>query len=127
MPRHVLDELSVHSAIRSQVAGWNASTVSEVQKAVAANDVVVVGMKHNPYPAQACKALEAVGQPFAYLEYGSYFSMWKPRTALKMWSGWPTFPMVLVKGTLVGGASELRALIASGELQRMLRAGSSPA
>lgn len=126
MPRHVLDESFVHSAIRSQVAGWNASTVSEVQKAVAANDVVVVGMKQNPYPAKACKALEAVGQPFAYLEYGGYFSMWKPRTALKMWSGWPTFPMVFVKGTLVGGASELRALMASGEFQRMLQAGPSP-
>jgi glutaredoxin-related protein len=70
--------------------------------------------------------LEAVGQPFVYLEYGNYFSMWKPRTALKMWSGWPTFPMVFVKGTLVGGASELRALMASGELQRMLRAEATP-
>jgi glutaredoxin-related protein len=127
MPRHVLDESFVHSAIRHQVASWNEPTVSEVQKGVAANDVVVVGMKHNPYPAKACKALETVGQPFVYLEYGNYFSMWKPRTALKMWSGWPTFPMVFVKGTLVGGASELQALIASGELQRMLRAGSSPA
>lgn len=126
MPRHVLDELSVHSAIRSQVAGWNESTVSEVKKALATNDVVVVGMRQNPYPAKACKALKAIAQPFAYLEYGSYLSMWKPRTALKMWSGWPTFPMVFVKGVLVGGASELQALIASGELQRMLRVEAKP-
>jgi glutaredoxin-related protein len=38
-----------------------------------------------------------------------------------MWTGWPTFPMVFVKGALVGGASDLEALIASGELARMLK------
>jgi glutaredoxin-related protein len=37
-----------------------------------------------------------------------------------MWTGWPTFPMVFVKGVLVGGADDLKALIASGELQQML-------
>ena len=37
-----------------------------------------------------------------------------------MWSGWPTFPMVFVKGVLVGGAADLDQLIASGELQRLL-------
>ena len=37
-----------------------------------------------------------------------------------MWTGWPTFPMVFVKGMLVGGADELRALIDSGELNRLL-------
>ena len=58
--------------------------------------------------------------PYLYLEYGSYFSQWRPRGALKMWTGWPTFPMVFVKGTLVGGATDLQALIASGELKQML-------
>ena len=51
---------------------------------------------------------------------GRYFSTWRRRLALKMWTGWPTFPMVFVKGTLVGGADDLERLIASGELQRML-------
>jgi glutaredoxin-related protein len=37
-----------------------------------------------------------------------------------MWTGWPTFPMVFVKGILVGGASETKVLLESGELQRML-------
>ncbi|MDB5914182.1 MAG: glutaredoxin [Ramlibacter sp.] len=120
MPRTVLDESSIHSAIRTKIAGWNHAIVDEVKMAVAANDVVVVGMKQNPFPAKARKALEAIGQPFKYLEYGSYFGMWRPRSALKMWTGWPTFPMVFVKGTLVGGASELQALIDSGELKAML-------
>jgi monothiol glutaredoxin len=36
---------------------------------------------------------------------------------LKMWTGLPTFPMVFVKGSLVGGAAELGRLIRSGELK----------
>ena len=66
------------------------------------------------------KALDALGTPYQYLEYGSYLSQWRRRNALKMWTGWPTFPMVFVKGTLVGGADNLQALIASGELNRLL-------
>lgn len=120
MPRPILEESRIHSAIRAKVADWNKAIVDEVQAAVAANAVVVVGMKQNPFPARARKALDALGQPFKYLEYGSYFGMWRPRSALKMWTGWPTFPMVFVKGVLVGGASELQSLIDSGELKQML-------
>jgi glutaredoxin-related protein len=57
---------------------------------------------------------------YQYLEYGSYFSRWRERLALKMWTGWPTLPMVFVKGTLIGGADDLARLIASGELNRLL-------
>ena len=120
MARPILDESLIHPAIRTKVAGWNRAIVDEVRNAVARNAVVVVGMRQNPFPAKARKALDAIGQPFHYLEYGSYFAMWKPRSALKMWTGWPTFPMVFVKGVLVGGASELQALIESGELKAML-------
>jgi glutaredoxin-related protein len=37
-----------------------------------------------------------------------------------MWTGWPTFPMVFVRGILVGGASDVNRLSASGELKQML-------
>lgn len=120
MPRPILDESRIHPAIRGTIARWNHAIVAEVQAAVAANAVVVVGMAQNPFPTRARKALDTAGQPYKYLEYGSYFGQWRPRSALKMWTGWPTFPMVFVKGTLVGGASELRALIDSGELKSML-------
>jgi glutaredoxin-related protein len=58
--------------------------------------------------------------PFEYLEFGSYLSDWKRRLALKMWTGWPTIPMVFVKGVLVGGAEDLVRLINSGELKNLL-------
>jgi len=37
-----------------------------------------------------------------------------------MWTGWPTFPIVFVKGVLIGGADELGKLIETGELKRAL-------
>jgi monothiol glutaredoxin len=80
----------------------------------------VVGMQMNPFPKKARVALDQAGQPFKYLEYGNYFSHWRERNALKLWTGWPTFPMVFVKGILVGGCNDLQALIASGELKRMV-------
>ena len=120
MPRPILDEAQIHPAIRAKIAGHQQTIVQAVMQAVASNDVVVVGMALNPFPKKARKALDDVGQPYRYLEYGSYFNTWRERTALKLWTGWPSFPMVFVKGTLVGGATDLQALINSGELRKML-------
>lgn len=120
MPRFLLDEAHIHPAIRSKIAGHQQAIVQEVMAAVSGNDVVVVGMGMNPFPKKARKALDDAGQAYRYLEYGNYLNTWRERNALKMWSGWPTFPMVFVKGTLVGGAAELRRLIDSGELKIML-------
>ena len=125
--RNILDEAHIHPAIRQKVATNRADIVREVQAAIASNDVVVVGMAQNPHPKRVRKALDAVGVPYHYLEYGSYFSEWRRRTALKMWTGWPTFPMVFVKGVLVGGASDLQRLIDSGELKQMLSRSSASA
>jgi monothiol glutaredoxin len=120
MSRIVLDEARIHPMIRERIASNRADIVHEVQTAVAATNIVVVGMKQNPFPRKARKLLDSRRLPYSYLEYGSYFSEWRRRNALKMWTGWPTFPMVFVKGVLVGGASELEALLVNGELERML-------
>ena len=127
MFRHILPEARIDPAIRDQIATHHRDIVDEVEAAVAAHDVVVVGMKQNPHPRRARKALKARGVPFHYLEYGSYLNTWRRRTALKMWTGWPTFPMVFVKGVLVGGADDLVKLIESGELDRRLERGSAAA
>jgi glutaredoxin-related protein len=120
MARPVLEEDKIHPALRENVSGYNADIVDEVQRAVADSDVVVVGMKQNPYPRRARKMLQEKGIDFRYLEYGSYVKDWRRRLALKMWTGFATFPMIFIKGVLIGGASDLRALIDSGELDAML-------
>lgn len=120
MPRPSLDESRIHPAARERIVGHYQDTLNEVQDAISRHAVVVVGMRQNPYPRKARKALAAAGIAHHYLEYGSYLSEWRRRNALKMWSGWPTMPMVFVKGTLIGGADDLVRLIDSGELKRML-------
>jgi monothiol glutaredoxin len=120
MPRPILDETQIHPAIRERLARYHRVVIEEVQRALAAHPVVVVGMRQNPFVKRARRALDAAGVPFHYLEYGSYFSDWRRRSALKMWTGWPTLPMVFVRGTLVGGADDLQKLIDSGELQPLL-------
>ena len=104
MPRQILDESRMHPAIRDRVANGHADIVHNVQAAAASNPVLLIGMAQNPFCRRARQALDAARQPYQYLEYGSYFSQWRPRGALKMWTGWPTFPMVFVKGVLDGRA-----------------------
>ncbi len=120
MARPILDESHIHPAVRDKIASNHQDIVREVQAAVASNGIVVVGMGMNPAPKKAREALDGAGIEYAYLEYGNYFNTWRKRNALKMWTGWPTFPMVFVKGTLVGGASDLIKLIRNGELQKLL-------
>ena len=120
MPRPILDESRIHPAIREKIATNRIDIVREVEAAIAANAVVVIGMRQNPMPKKARRLLERAGIAHKYLEYGSYLSEWRRRNALKMWTGWPTLPMVFVKGVLVGGADDLQKLIESGELAKPL-------
>lgn len=110
----------VHPSVAAARARFHAETVQEVAAAVARDKVVVVGMGWNPHVKRARRILQEEDVGFTYLEYGNYVSGWKKRLALKIWAGWPTFPMVFVNGALVGGASDLAALRGSGELKQLL-------
>src|SRR5258706_417742 len=86
MPRTLLPESQIHPGVREKIANYRSDTVKEVQAAVAANAIVVVGMRMNPFPKKARNALDAAGLAYEYLEYGSYLSEWRRRLALKMWT-----------------------------------------
>ena len=120
MPRPVLPEASIHPSIRQRVADYQGAIVREVQEAAAKHAVLVVGMRQNPFPRKARKALDGAGIAHHYLEYGSYLGDWRRRGALKMWTGWPTFPMIFVKSGLIGGFDDLQVLLSNGELKRLL-------
>ncbi|MFN5353756.1 MAG: glutaredoxin domain-containing protein [Burkholderiaceae bacterium] len=120
MTRKTLPRSRVHAAIQGRINDEHRDFIDEVERATLANDVVVVGMRWNPYPRKACDLLKAAGIQFTYIEHGSYFSGWRRRNALKMWTGWPTFPMVFVRGVLIGGYDDLKQLQISGELATML-------
>lgn len=122
MTRKTLDASRIHPAIENEIGGSAdfRRTVDEVEQAIDQHAIVIVGMDQNPFPKKARKLLDGHGISHHYLEYGSYFSEWKRRGALKMWSGWQTFPMIFVKGKLVGGFSDLEKLVKSGELKKLL-------
>jgi monothiol glutaredoxin len=122
MQRPHLPETQVHSAVREKMAKYHESVIAQVTQAISDNDVVVLGMKQNPFPGRAKRLLESKAIPFKYLEWGSYLSQWKPRLAIKLWSGWPTFPQIFVRGTLIGGYTDLERLIESGEFKQLLDA-----
>ena len=121
MARQILDATKIHPKALNVIETNYADIVTEVQEAINENALVIVGMAQNPAPKRALKALDEIGVDHMYLEYGNYFKEWRRRNALKMWTGWPTFPMVFVNGTLIGGSSDMRALIESGELQNLLK------
>ena len=100
------------------VANFHRGIVDEVAAAVAKDHIVVVGMAQNPVVKSARKLLDEEGVKFTYLEYGSYVSKWKERLAIKLWAGFPTFPMVFIDGVLIGGNRELVKLKADGKLKK---------
>jgi monothiol glutaredoxin len=109
-------------AIAAAQAAYHVDLVEEVAQAIASEKVVVVGVSGLQPGKRARLLLDAKKIPYRYLEYGSYFGGWRRRLALKIWVGWPTFPMVFIKGTFVGGASDLRKLSESGELDKLVGA-----
>ncbi len=106
---------------------FHAGIVSEVQEAVRSEAVVVVGMAQNPHVRKVRRALDEAGVAYRYLEYGSYLSKWKERLAIKLWSGWPTFPQVFVRGVLIGGENLTKKALADGSLKGSLEAVMPPA
>ncbi len=115
--RPLLDRAHVTERVATAQAAFYASVLDRVRAAIAEHPVVVVGMAWNPHVRKAREALDGAGIPHHYIELGSYVSAWRERLAIKMWSGWPTFPMCFHKGVLVGGANELIALVESGDLR----------
>ena len=119
-PRPMLALDKRTDTVAKAIADYHAGVVARVKDAIERDPVVVVGMAQNPFVKKAREALNGAGVSFTYIEYGSYLSAWKERLAIKLWSGWPTFPQVFVKGVLIGGNQETRAALADGSLKKML-------
>jgi monothiol glutaredoxin len=117
-----LEERSIAPAALSAMDGFHSDTIREVRAAVLRDGVVVVGMAQNPHVKRVRQALAQAGVAHTYLEYGSYLSDWRKRLAIKLWSGWPTFPQVFVRGVLIGGEALTRVALADGSLKASLGA-----
>jgi len=119
--RPLLPTRQISPAASKKMASFHTDAVDAVKRAIEEAPVVVVGMAQNPHVRNVRKALSDAGIDYRYVGYGSYLSEWKKRLAIKLWSGWPTFPQVFVKGTLIGGEDLTKAAIDDGSLKQMLQ------
>lgn len=116
MKRLILEEASIHPDALKFISRNHQETVQEVIQAIKSNKIVVVGMKQNPVVKKARKILDENKMSYEYLEYGSYLSQWKRRLAIKLWSGWPTYPQVFINGQLIGGCDDLVKYLAANKI-----------
>ena len=115
-----LPKTHVSELAQGKMNAFHSEVIDEVKTTIQKNAVVVVGMAQNPHVRNVRRMLEEAKIDFQYLEYGSYFSKWRERLAIKLYSGWPTFPQVFVRGTLIGGEDLTKAAIADGSLRALL-------
>ncbi len=119
-PRPRLSDEKLSPAAAEAMSGFHRDIVDQVRATVEREAVVVVGMAQNPFVKKVRQALTTAGLAYTYLEYGSYLGMWKERLAIKLWSGWSTFPQVFVRGVLLGGHDETVKAISDGSLRERL-------
>jgi len=105
--RKILSEEKIHTGAQTAINQFHSDVVAEIEQTIKDNEWVVVGMKQNPVVTKARGILKNREIQYKYIEHGSYFSEWKKRLAIKLWSGWPTFPQVFHNGVLIGGAQDL--------------------
>lgn len=95
---------------------------TRIEEQLSAHDILLY-MKGSPdfpqcgFSGQAVAALNAVGQPYAYV---NIFEDPEIREGLKVYSNWPTFPQLYVKGELIGGSDIVIEMYQSGELKTLL-------
>jgi len=84
---------------------------------------VLLYMKGTPdfpqcgFSAKVVGALKQCQQRFAFVNILEDPEL---RQGLKVYSDWPTFPQLYIKGELVGGADIVLQLLESGELKKTL-------
>jgi glutaredoxin-related protein len=108
---------SIAPAAQAQITRFHRDFVDEVRAAIARDRVVVVGMGWNPFVKKAHAALRQASVPFTPIDHGNYLTGYRRRLAIKMWTGFPTFPQVFVGGALIGGFTELAQMLERGELK----------
>ncbi len=95
---------------------------ARIEDQLSSHDVLLY-MKGTPdfpqcgFSGQVIAALNAIGKPFSYV---NIFEDQEVRDGLKVYSNWPTFPQLYVKGELVGGCDIVIEMYNSGELKDLL-------
>ena len=84
---------------------------------------VLLYMKGNPtfpqcgFSSQAVTILKHCGADFGFV---NIFEEPEIREGLKVYSNWPTYPQLYIKGELIGGCDIITEMYESGELKPLL-------
>ncbi len=101
--------------------------VNETIKQQIEENPILLYMKGTPqapqcgFSAKTVQALMACGERFAYV---NILDNQELREALKVYSSWPTYPQLYVKGELVGGCDIILEMYESGELEKLVKEAS---
>ncbi|UZE95254.1 Grx4 family monothiol glutaredoxin [Alkalimarinus alittae] len=94
-----------------------------IKEQIESNDILLY-MKGTPqapqcgFSAKTVQSLMACGERFAYVNILENSDV---RENLKVYSNWPTFPQLYVKGELVGGCDIVLEMYESGELKALVK------
>lgn len=94
-----------------------------IKEQIEGNDILLY-MKGTPqapqcgFSAKTVQSLMACGERFAYVNILENSDV---RENLKVYSNWPTFPQLYVKGELVGGCDIVLEMYESGELKELVK------
>ena len=97
---------------------------TRIKEQLESHDVLLY-MKGTPdfpqcgFSGQTIAALNAIGKPYSYV---NIFEDQEVREGLKVYSNWPTFPQLYIKGEFVGGCDIVIEMYHSGELKTVLEA-----
>ena len=97
---------------------------SRIEEQLKSHDILLY-MKGTPdfpqcgFSGQTVAALNAIGKPYSTI---NIFEDEEIREGLKVYSNWPTFPQLYVKGELIGGCDIVLEMYESGELKTLLAA-----
>jgi monothiol glutaredoxin len=101
---------------------------ARIEEQLKSHDVLLY-MKGTPdfpqcgFSGQTIAALNAIGKPYSYV---NIFEDQEVREGLKVYSNWPTFPQLYVKGELIGGCDIVIEMFRSGELKKLLEGDAQP-
>lgn len=99
--------------------------INETIKGQLQDNPVILYMKGSPqapqcgFSAKTVQALMACGERFAFVDILDNQEL---REGLKLYSSWPTYPQLYVKGELVGGCDIVLEMSESGELATIVKA-----
>lgn len=98
--------------------------INETIKSQLESNDVILYMKGTPqapqcgFSARSVQALMACGERFAFV---NILENPEVREQLKIYSNWPTYPQLYVKGELVGGCDIITEMAESGELTTLVK------